>query len=189
MPWLHASPGHQHLWYWQGKIGRSLSSVRKVLNRQDPGAWFNIKMLSCQYRISHGGDKTVVRSSYLHNGISYTSKMSSLYWIGAQVRIILWCLTTKMFIKACFLIQPLEQEGRCQKCCISLCSKVFINHFYQMTAGPEFLNILIYWGKYWVDRLRRTLRRKSLNRNILSTYISTLPLYFTSSCPHRLQRS
>ena len=31
------------------------------------------------------GDKTVVRSSYLHNGISYTGKMSSLYWIGTQL--------------------------------------------------------------------------------------------------------
>ena len=49
-----------------------------------PGPWFNIKMSSYQYRKSHCGDKTVVRSSYLHNGISYTSKMSSLYWIGAQ---------------------------------------------------------------------------------------------------------
>ena len=44
-----------------------------------------MKMLSYQYRKSHCGDKTVVRSSYLHNGISYTGKMSSLYWIGAQV--------------------------------------------------------------------------------------------------------
>ena len=74
------------------------------------------------------------------------------------VRIILWCPTTKMLIKACFLIQPLEQEGGCQKCCISLCSKVFINHFYQMKASPECLNILIYWSKYWVERLKRTLR-------------------------------
>ena len=40
-------------------------------------------MSSYQYRKSHCGDKTVVRSSYLHNGISYTGKMSSLYWIGA----------------------------------------------------------------------------------------------------------
>ena len=48
------------------------------------GPWFNIKMPSYQYRKSHCGDKTVVRSSYLHNGISYTGKMSSLYWIGAQ---------------------------------------------------------------------------------------------------------
>ena len=48
-----------------------------------PGHWFNIKMSSYQYRKSHCGDKTVVRSSYLHNGISYTGKMSSLYWIRA----------------------------------------------------------------------------------------------------------
>ena len=41
-------------------------------------------MSSYQYRKSHCGDKTVVRSSYLHNGISYTGKMLSLYWIGAQ---------------------------------------------------------------------------------------------------------
>ena len=47
-----------------------------------PGPWFNIKMSSYQYRNSHFGDKTAVRSSYLHNGISYTGKMSSLYWIG-----------------------------------------------------------------------------------------------------------
>ena len=49
------------------------------------GARFNIKMLSCQYRKSHCGDKTVVRSSYLHNGISYTGKTTSLYWIVAQI--------------------------------------------------------------------------------------------------------
>ena len=30
------------------------------------------------------GDKTVVRSSYLHNEISYTGKMSFLYWIRIQ---------------------------------------------------------------------------------------------------------
>ena len=40
-------------------------------------------MLSYQYRKPHCGDKTVVRSSYLHNGISYTGKMTSLYWIRA----------------------------------------------------------------------------------------------------------
>ena len=49
------------------------------------GPWFNIKMSSCQYRKSHCGDKTVVRSSYLHNKISYAGKMSPLYWIGALV--------------------------------------------------------------------------------------------------------
>ena len=49
------------------------------------GPWFNIKMSSYQYRKSHCGDKTVVRSSYLHNGISYTGKTTTFYWIGAQV--------------------------------------------------------------------------------------------------------
>ena len=49
------------------------------------GPWFNIKMSSYQYGKSHCGDKTVVRSSYLHNGISYAGKMSSLYWIRALV--------------------------------------------------------------------------------------------------------
>ena len=53
-----------------------------------PGPRFNKKMSSYQYRKSHCGDKTVVRSSYLHNGISYTGKMTSLYWIGALLFII-----------------------------------------------------------------------------------------------------
>ena len=41
-------------------------------------------MSSYQYRKSHCGDKTVVRSSYLYYGISFTGKMSSLYWNGVQ---------------------------------------------------------------------------------------------------------
>ena len=40
-------------------------------------------MTSCQYRKSHCGDKTILRPSYLHNGISKTGKMTSLYWIWA----------------------------------------------------------------------------------------------------------
>ena len=41
-----------------------------------------MKKLSYQYRKSHCGDKTVVRSFYPHNGISYTGKMTSLYWVS-----------------------------------------------------------------------------------------------------------
>ena len=48
-----------------------------------PGPWFNIKMSSYQYRKSHCGDKTILRPSYIHNGISYAGKMTSLYWIMA----------------------------------------------------------------------------------------------------------
>ena len=49
-----------------------------------PGSQLNIKMSSYPYRKSHCGDKTVVRSSYLHNGVSYTGKNISLYLIRAQ---------------------------------------------------------------------------------------------------------
>ena len=35
-----------------------------------PGSWFNKKMTSYQYRKSHCGDKTILRLSYLHSGIS-----------------------------------------------------------------------------------------------------------------------
>ena len=47
------------------------------------GGRFNKKMSSYQYRKSHCGDKTILRPSYLHNGISYTDKMTFLYWIRA----------------------------------------------------------------------------------------------------------
>ena len=50
-----------------------------------PGGWFNKKRTSYQYRKSHCGDKTILRPSYLHYGISYTGKTTSLYWIRAQV--------------------------------------------------------------------------------------------------------
>ena len=47
-------------------------------------ALIQYKKMSCQYRKSHCGDKTILRPSYLHNGISYTGK-TFLYWIRAQV--------------------------------------------------------------------------------------------------------
>ena len=53
------------------------------------GAWINIKKTSCQYRKSHCGDKTILRPSYLHNGISYTGKTASLYWFRALVLVAL----------------------------------------------------------------------------------------------------
>ena len=51
-----------------------------------PWGWFNIKMPSYQYRNSHCRDKMVLWPSYLYNGIPYTGKITSLYWIRA------WCL-------------------------------------------------------------------------------------------------
>ena len=58
--------------------------VHLPYKKETSGPWFNVKMLSYQFRKSHCGDKTILRPSYLHNGISYTGKMISLYWIRAQ---------------------------------------------------------------------------------------------------------
>ena len=41
----------------------------------------NMMMSSYQYRKSHCEDKMVVRSSYLHNEISYTGKMVAFIWM------------------------------------------------------------------------------------------------------------
>ena len=46
------------------------------------GHWFSIKISSYRHRKHHHGDKTVVKSSYLHDGFSYTGKIESLYWIS-----------------------------------------------------------------------------------------------------------
>ena len=44
------------------------------------GALIRYKISSCQYSKSSCGDETVVGWSYLHNGISYIVKMTSLYY-------------------------------------------------------------------------------------------------------------
>ena len=70
--------------FWSRQSVEAIPGVA-VFDRfyQDSGPRFNIKISSCPYRKSHCGDKTAVRSSYLHNRISCTGKVSSLYWIGA----------------------------------------------------------------------------------------------------------
>ena len=70
--------------YYCTNANTNMKSLLLLFHRETSGPRFNIKMLSYQYRKSHCGDKTVVRSSYLHNGISYTGKMSSLYWFSPQ---------------------------------------------------------------------------------------------------------
>ena len=75
-----------------------------------PGGWFNKKMPSYQHRKSHCRDKTILRPSYLHNGISYTGKMTSLYWIRAQMER-LWRAATVKTSHLCHLFmfcEPLQ---------------------------------------------------------------------------------
>ena len=59
--------------------------IKNLFNYVPSGPRFNVKISSYQYRKFHCGDKTVVRSSYPHNGISYTGKMTSLFWIRPQI--------------------------------------------------------------------------------------------------------
>ena len=50
----------------------------------DPVGWFSIKMPSYQCRKSHGGDKIILWSSYLHKGISCTGTVH--LYIGPGLR-------------------------------------------------------------------------------------------------------
>ena len=72
--------------WWFETLSCPLWRHRNVHETQEdlyPVGWISIKMQSYQYRNSHCRDKTILRSSYLHIGISYTSKMVSWYWIRA----------------------------------------------------------------------------------------------------------
>ena len=79
---LKQDPGHplytDQYWQGPGQIGRYvIPSTSMTFGPQVSRPWFNIKMSSLQYMKSHCRDKTVVRSSYHHNGISYVSKITS----------------------------------------------------------------------------------------------------------------
>ena len=65
----------------------------------------------------NSGDKTVVRSSYLHNGNSYTGKISSLYWIGALISIkMVWKYGKSAFVYK-FDLDMSRRTGRWWKSC------------------------------------------------------------------------
>ena len=75
------------------KFGKSMKAfsgstrISWLESSMTSGPQFNIKKTSYQYRKSHCGDKTILRPSYLHNGISYTGKITSLYWIRALKKV------------------------------------------------------------------------------------------------------
>ena len=106
------APEHQQL-QWRGLIGTCGTSR----------PWFNIKTLSYQHRRSHCGDKTILRPSYLHKGISYTGKMTSLYWIRAlelvipKFELFSGGHPQKATIKPLCQIQLPELEGKVSEFC------------------------------------------------------------------------
>ena len=79
-------PAYNQPW---NRLPKTALKWQKYAKYNNPGrkVWFNIKMPSYQYRKYHCGDNTILLSSYLHNGISYTGKMTSLYWIRTQMAI------------------------------------------------------------------------------------------------------
>ena len=115
--------------------------------RWGPGGRINIKMSSYQYRKSHGRDETILRPSYLHNGISHTGKMTSLYWIKdqypitrKQVKVWVVCIILGLYIvRHRLLCRPLAQvlQQSCTKQMIDDCTGL-LRHFHQ-THHKRFL--------------------------------------------------
>ena len=98
-----------------------------VLGRSGP--WFNVKMLSYQYRKSHCRDKTILRLSYLRSGISYTGKMTSLYWIR------LWMQFQKVIFNLVSLISIFK----------SLCDNVLRWMQWDLAEGKATLAQIMAW--------------------------------------------
>ena len=93
-------PSHSTIISYYGISGIALIITVYASLVRRPWPRFNIKMTSYLYRKSHCGDKTILRPSYLHNGIFYTGKMISLYWIKALVSI-----TLPDVVPAAYLVQ------------------------------------------------------------------------------------
>ena len=84
--------------------GYNSTKVKKYIIIFPSEPWFSIKKSSYYYRKYHCGYKMILRPSYLHNGISYTGKTASLYWIRALVTIV-WLHVLYIFyiMHACIL--------------------------------------------------------------------------------------
>ena len=67
-------------------------------------------MLSYQYRKFHCRDKTILWLSYLHNGISYTGKTASLYWIATLKTIAHWLKPNMTHFRADSRFAPSQWE-------------------------------------------------------------------------------
>ena len=115
---------------------RSYDKTSYRILKRGPGPRFNKKMTSYQYRKSHSGDKTVVRSSYLHNGISHTGKMSSLYWIGPRIFQINKSLLLLLMPGTILDVQskslfPMRRDLNCQIWVSRKCKYIFVTFIQQ----------------------------------------------------------
>ena len=92
----------------------------------ETGGWFNINMSSLQYRKSHCGNKTILRPSYLQNGISYVAKRWHFYVIPGS------CCVSRRFAY--------------------LRSKVWLQHVTIQVLKPEHSKITWLWMS-WLPAL------------------------------------
>ena len=130
-------------------------------------------MLSYQYRKSHCGDKTVVRSSNLHNGISYTGKTTSLYWIGPWLlkKVILVMLVLGIFMKLNYLCQMNVLVLKLWNC------KSFIGHFYLPSMFDQFVQKVLcslFWKimNLWFHNTLHVVSSHSLCMNVIACQIT-----------------
>ena len=130
----------------------------------EPGPWFNIKMTSYQYRISHCGDQTILRPSFLHIGISYTDKTTSLYWIGALIDIGYGTWWSQAIILCnidfSYIGEVMEKLFRYQNEASNLLYLFWTQTKldYKLCLGKHVIcgkdmqcPILLKWGKYWMQ--------------------------------------
>ena len=105
---------------------------------KSPGPWFNIKISSYRYRKSHCGDNTVVRSSYLHNGISYTGKTISLYWFSPQGPVFIGRLSLHVYR---IPIIEIRLSWNCLTCMKE--NPILIRHHLYIEAGLMWISELL----------------------------------------------
>ena len=103
--------------HWFSKVDLKLTAKTKI-----SGDWIIVKMASYQYRKSHCGDKTILRPSYLHNGISYTGKKTSLYWIRALLSLLHFPLRWDVAWYSASLLIWIQKNWVCFQChCVVKC--------------------------------------------------------------------
>ena len=98
----------RQIWKWFKEPNRHFYKLKYFLYGEinernfsdpNPGSGFNNKMPSYQYRKSHRGNKTILRPSYLHNGISYTVSrylyIESVPWCGIGSRQLATTMSTQ----------------------------------------------------------------------------------------------
>ena len=127
----------------------SLVVVRCIVYHTGPR--FNIKMTSYQYRKSHCGDKTILRPSYLRNGISYADKTTSLYWIGA-LYVLMGCMGGRLDQEPFTLSEP-------QFCFLYAYVWWFkVGHWYQTNGNDFIVTRMLHIGvKYVTSELQTFL--------------------------------